>query len=137
MKIFLHIGTEKTGSSYLQTTLARNRQDLLLSGIHYPEAGKRENDMFQGRISPGNAVELTRMLENADYKNVFNFFNELYHRASELKCNAVLLSNENLVRVLSVQSNVDLLFQVAKQIGFKDFKFILFLRNPVDQAIAD
>ena len=63
MKLYLHIGTEKTASSFVQTTFARNRDWLSSLGVFYPKGGKRENDMMAGLISPGNAKDLTILLK--------------------------------------------------------------------------
>jgi hypothetical protein len=35
-RVLLHVGTPKTGTSYLQDVLYRNRTQLLLHGVHYP-----------------------------------------------------------------------------------------------------
>ena len=40
MKLMLHIGTSKTGSTYIQHFLNENRAELLDQGIYYPEIGQ-------------------------------------------------------------------------------------------------
>lgn len=40
MHLFLHIGPHKTGSTYIQQTLAHNAEALGRSGIIYPQAGR-------------------------------------------------------------------------------------------------
>ena len=55
MNLYLHIGTEKTGSSHLQSLSAINRDLLKKSGIWFPEAEKRDNMLLSGDISAGNA----------------------------------------------------------------------------------
>ncbi|MDT7712277.1 MAG: hypothetical protein QOG46_966 [Pseudonocardiales bacterium] len=35
-RVFLHVGTPKTGTTYLQDLLWRNRQELRRRGVHYP-----------------------------------------------------------------------------------------------------
>ena len=42
-EIILHIGHGKTGSSYLQSFLALNREKLLDIGIDYPKDDEFEN----------------------------------------------------------------------------------------------
>jgi hypothetical protein len=38
-KVTLHVGLEKTGTSYLQSAFEGNRRKLARTGIHYPKAG--------------------------------------------------------------------------------------------------
>ena len=52
-KLFLHIGHSKTGSSYLQSFLALNREKLLDMDIDYPK-GKAINRAKKGLITSGN-----------------------------------------------------------------------------------
>ena len=55
-EIILHIGHGKTGSSYLQSVLALNRDKLLDLGIDYPEINSFESERAKkGEISSGNA----------------------------------------------------------------------------------
>jgi len=44
MRLLLHAGTEKTGSSYLQTAFNDRSGDLATRGIHYPTGGFQQGD---------------------------------------------------------------------------------------------
>ena len=55
-ELILHIGHGKTGSSYLQSVLAINRELLLGKGIYYPEH-KSDSAARLGRISSGNGSD--------------------------------------------------------------------------------
>ncbi|WP_444958052.1 hypothetical protein [Microbulbifer sp. ZKSA002] len=43
MKIYVHIGSDKTGSTAIQTTLYQNREALRAQGIEYPQLLNQEN----------------------------------------------------------------------------------------------
>lgn len=46
-KLVLHIGTHKTGTTYIQNVLARNAARLLQAGILYPKSGQIHNAHFK------------------------------------------------------------------------------------------
>lgn len=136
MKLLLHIGTEKTGSSYLQTLFALNRDQLRTSGIFYPTAGNRESDMLEGRISPGNGKALFEALR-ASNKNQVNILIKTYSSQAETKqCKTVLISNENLIEVLKDQLRFDLLRTCCEANSIDLTDLLLVLRDPVDQALS-
>ena len=55
-EIILHIGHGKTGTSYLQSCLALNRQKLLDIGIDYPE-DRSFKSAKKGEITSGNPAQ--------------------------------------------------------------------------------
>ena len=136
MDLYLHIGTEKTGSSYLQSLAAVNRDTLLKAGIFFPHGGKRDDDMLNGRISPGNARMFCKILENNAGTLITSWLKEKYDEANSNKCNKLLLSNEELVLALSRLEILTKLIQSSKDAGFTSLNFLLFLRDPVDQALS-
>ncbi|MDZ7755183.1 hypothetical protein [Rhodohalobacter sp.] len=68
MKIYLHIGTEKTGSSHLQSIAGINRERLTNEGIWFPKAEKLEQQLLKGEISAGNAQDITDALNADDFE---------------------------------------------------------------------
>lgn len=136
MNLFLHIGTEKTGSSFLQTMAARNRDNLVACGIYFPEGGKRERDMLAGRVSPGNAKSVFDAASKGDWKLVRTILYRIVNEGTDRGCEAVLLSNENLIELAAVENGFKTLQQVALEVGFNNIEALLILRNPVDQALS-
>ena len=43
MKLFIHIGLHKTGTTTFQTFLHHNRKTLINAGVFYPEMGEHES----------------------------------------------------------------------------------------------
>jgi hypothetical protein len=66
-KIFLHIGSDKAGSTALQTHLAANRQLLLRHGVYLPRIGKAgalgHHGLFFLNFTPANAQELVEEID--------------------------------------------------------------------------
>ncbi len=135
MKLYLHIGTEKTGSSFIQTTFARNRDWLSSQGIFYPKGGKRESDMMAGLISPGNAKDLTILLLDENWKKVEKYFRGLTAQVPS-NITSIVLSNENMLEALANPLNCERLVKVCQKYGFKTIEILLILRDPLDQALS-
>ena len=135
MKLYLHIGTEKTGSSYLQTLAAMNRDILLKNGVWFPTAGKRERQLLAGEISAGNAQPLADALNKKQGQLVNALVKEWKKEAEERACKACLLSNELLLLAVSKPSTLRFLVDLIRQ-EFQSTSVLLMLRDPVDQALS-
>ena len=115
--VFLHVGHDKTGSSFLQASLALSAAALLEQGIIYPfhksfEAAKR------GEITSGNMTRSTDLLP----------FVEQAASAQE-DVGRLLFSNEALFRRMQ-EDDLPRLAEVF------NVTVILFLRDPLEYAIS-
>ncbi|MDN4166613.1 hypothetical protein QWY31_13975 [Cytophagales bacterium LB-30] len=136
MKLFLHIGTEKTGSSFLQTVSARNRDLLQKCKIFYPKAGNRERDMIQGRISPGNGYPIFKGIKDGKFNGVHKFLSNQLKFALVEGCDSVLISNENIVDLALQDEGISKLNNVILEAGYQSVQWLLIIRDPLDQAIS-
>lgn len=136
MRLYLHIGTEKTGSSYLQSMMALNREVLQQKHIWFPLAGKRERQMLEGEISAGNAQPLADAIKEGDFDQIHDILQKHLAGAQRKGCGAVLLSNETIVLALSGDQKVKAFQQAIKQAGYSKAQYLLILRDPVDQALS-
>lgn len=136
MKLYLHIGTEKTGSSHLQSMAALNRERLKNYGIFFPNAGKWEKEMRAGRISAGNAQHITDALESRQFEILEKFFHDYSLLVKKNNSYILLLSNELLISVLSQPALLARFTEITKKAGFEDISYLLILRDPVDQALS-
>lgn len=134
--LFLHIGTEKTGSSYIQSLFALNREQLLISGIYYPVDHKWEKEMLAGRISPGNGESFLYLLKNNDWKGVKEMFSIYSQACTRNSCHSILISNENLIEPLSTNDQLKKLMECCRDLVIDSVQFLLVLRDPVEQAIS-
>lgn len=137
MNLYLHIGTEKTGSSYLQTLLALNREKLLKRGFHYPRTDERwEKRMKSGVVSPGNSHLLSKALRTQDFNEARKLILITYDEANQKQANSVILSNELLIFALFEKNSFENIHELFLECGFSDIKYCLYIREPVDQALS-
>lgn len=114
-EIILHIGHGNTGSSYLQSVLALNRDKLLDLGMDYPENNSFERAK-RGEISSGNA--------SVFFKNYFNL-------ESITDKERILFSNEGFLFKLingTKEFKSEFFVKFCEKYG-KRLKVILFTRN--------
>lgn len=135
MMLSIHIGTEKTGSSHLQSMCALNREALQQQGIWFSRADKVEAQMTRGDISPGNAQPLADLLNSGDTEAAKSWLRGMLQAARDHECNHLLLSNELLVLSLSGNGQLAAFLDICRQLDCS-VRFLLILRDPVDQALS-
>lgn len=114
MKLILHIGYGKTGTSAIQSYLALNSSLLKDYGINYP-SHRSMNNAMKGKVSSGNLGGIddwqSEILKTAD-SNLINLYSgeRLFNK---------LVGGESIDRLLSAFSSV---------------KVLLFIRDPFDHV---
>jgi hypothetical protein len=136
MKLYLHIGSEKTGSSFLQSYLTKNRLMLKSHSLYFSDAGNHEADMLSGTISPGNASELNALLIQKSWLEVEHWMKNKYKAAKTNGCTKLLLSNEILIKTFSETDVLARFIEITKEQGFALQDLFLVIREPVDQALS-
>jgi hypothetical protein len=137
MRCLLHIGTEKTGSSYLQCVLALARDRLLQRGLWFAEGAPfDEKCMKSGRISGGNALRMAEEIGRDEWDSVRVRLNAARDRASDFDASGVVISSELLLRPLSTDGRLSTYVDVLHASGFSEVKFLLVLRHPADQLLS-
>jgi len=135
MKLYLHCGYHKTGSSFLQTLFSRNRDLLQEHGYHFPVA-TREYDMMSGNISPGNGPELAAALKQNNSRESSDLLAGYVAEAQKKGCEAVLLSSENFFHAFDRKHAIECLVTVTKENGIGDIRALLYFRDPVSHALS-
>ncbi|MEL0649174.1 hypothetical protein V6248_17235 [Pseudoalteromonas agarivorans] len=113
MKIIIHIGPPKTGTSAIQKWLKDNAQFLLSKGIFYPEHRQDSNG-----ISSGNFLSIFDASQNDYTLNKERLVN-ITLQAEKAKCHTLLLSSEFFFSRLSPLAD-----------ALPDAQFIAYVRNP-------
>jgi hypothetical protein len=134
MKLYLHIGTEKTGSSFLQSLIYFNKE--FLQRNHYifiPKDYIQDKKMSKGVISGGNGVELYNLLESKNNNKIFDYLTDIKTKALECQCESILISNENLFRVIG--RHFITFFSFCDNLKI-NVEMCLFLREPLSHIIS-
>ena len=138
-KLFLHIGTEKTGTTTLQTLFSDNRARMAETGVLYPRIPGPVNHVgaalyaldLEDRPDLRSSLGLQTTAELAAYRN--GFVETLSREAATSGCDAVLISNEHLSSRLTQKPQIDRLVQGLRQIT-QDIRVIVYLRPQYELA---
>lgn len=126
-KLLIHAGQFKTGSSFLQSSIAGSADALMAAGICYPVYGDFAQ-AAKGRITSGNGG----LVLNQDPDALIAAL-----KAEKRPFDRVLLSNEFFSTQLfdeAVQARIDTL---CAALDIDRVEVLLFTRNPVDHAVSE
>lgn len=135
MKLFVHFGIYKAGSSYLQYIAGNKRSELVNLGIWFPNSPD-DSKMNAGAISAGNAFELSGLLKHKDFQKIEQYLKRIKEEATKRNCDKVLLSSEALVHQFAKKDGLELLSKTLKKTGFNQVYALAFFRDLVDHCIS-
>ncbi|HWK66439.1 MAG TPA: hypothetical protein VNS34_16020 [Rhizobiaceae bacterium] len=130
--LFLHIGGPKTGTSAIQSMLAKNTAVLAGLGIHYPDhhslAAAREL-----QITSGNGVPLAKLLgcrlpDDVSTDHIIPEVNGAFDRGTSLLYSSEALSSFEIEAAKAFREQV-------LEIGFR-IKVIFYVRSVADHALS-
>ncbi|MDC1065085.1 hypothetical protein OAQ86_01550 [Candidatus Pseudothioglobus singularis] len=121
MKLFIHIGLHKTGTTTFQTFLHLNRNALLKAGVFYPEMGEHESHW----VLPNQLVR-----NNWDY--VEDFMKSSFQTAKKENVETVFISSEDFELFLFEGFRASQLENLAYEIGYSSISWACILRNQWD-----
>ena len=134
MTIYLHIGTEKTGTTYIQNFLRQNHDKLLKQGYFFPTSPGMENHIrLTAYAQDDNTIDdlrfslnVTRPKEVAAFRN--NFKKQLLAETDQNRASNIIFSNEHcssrLLTIAEISRLKDLLDLIDKNI-----KIVVYLRR--------
>ncbi len=113
-EVFLHIGTNKTGSTSIQNQLYKDRSELLKHGISYPLETKAHHHVFRNKT--GNL------------RLKIDSWSELMKEIASPEIKKVIISAEGFARGYA---NIELegLYQIKNELRNFDVTIVLFLRS--------
>ena len=135
MRLHLHVGHGKTGSSYLQSWWALNRSELWrVDRLHYPVADSDQRAL-SGRFTMGNGFLLDQALKVSHQpQQLSQFWSDVLPKQKDPDPNGVLFSAERWARHLPMQ--LEDLIRVADVGGFDQLTIWLLVRDPLDHALS-
>lgn len=122
MKIFLHIGTHRTGSTSIQRFLASARDILARNGVLYPQTGRPDTDW-------SNQYGHHRLAYAAKTSDSFNhgLWQSLVREIENFRGNKVIISSEEFE-----QCNKKECKKIAQILSGHTIRIILYLRPPLE-----
>ncbi len=137
--LFLHIGTEKTGTTTLQTMFAENRETLSNAGLLYPYTPGPVNHVgsalyaldLEDRPDLRAALGLHTADQLAAYRDAF--VARLSQEAHASHCGALLISNEHLSSRLTQQAQIERLVHGLRQVT-PTIRVVVYLRPQYELA---
>ena len=120
--LYLHIGYHKTGTTFLQTTLYKNRQELLTQGFLYPKSGVGLGYGHPLLSTLFKLHETTRVRCIDEQHESKKYWIKLIKEIKSSTAHSIILSSENFRR------NQDFKFMKDCLDNF-DLKIIIYLRR--------
>lgn len=120
--LYLHIGHDKTGSSFIQSTLALNDEALKANGIHYPSVGNFSKAR-QGFISNGNWAAFDDPAASI--------------KAAPPQCHATLFSSEGIFARLATPQHFVTFTGMLDRLAIEKVNVLLFIRDPIDHISSE
>lgn len=134
MRVYLHIGVEKTGTSSIQQFLRINRDALKEAGLLFPRAPGAENHMALAAAAQNeDKRDDLRMIYGLDSPAKIHDFRkrlveELVAEAEQARCHTVVLSGEHCSSRLTTPAEVELLWRMLQPLT-RDARVIVYLRR--------
>lgn len=118
--IYIHLGHEKTGSSFIQSSLEKSVSNLEEFGIYYP-IHKSKKTSPDAQIRSGNTGK----------RNLIDMCQK-FVKSNNFPSKTLLLSNETLFKYFANDENY---FHSLRKID-ANIKIVLMIRNPLELAFS-
>ena len=122
MKIVIHMGLHKTGSTSFQNFLSLNKLVLMDVGILYPNIDNNEESHWK---IPNQII-----LENWTYLE--NYFKEIILIANKNNLKTIFISSEDMSILLTESYRVKKFENLITRLGITEIEWVCVLRNQWD-----
>jgi hypothetical protein len=140
MKCYLHIGTEKTGTTTLQKFLALNRDLLESMGYFYPHTLGNTNHLklplmgYEG-YRPDDLMRLQDIYSDQDHQHLKKrTLSALQRELRQAASPSIILSSEHVQSRLRTTQEIQRLKEFLLQAGTREVVVIVYLRDPAELA---
>lgn len=131
-RVYLHIGTAKTGSSFLQATIAEHHEEFCKEGIYYPRVGR--NALFRDSghhllpvaLMPARWEELSLHIPQESLNTVWD---DLLTEISDIEETDIFISSEWFAFDVCDQQQIK---KIRCLLSNFDVKIIVVFRDVVD-----
>lgn len=144
MKCFLHIGTEKTGTTTIQAFLGTNRSRLLEKGFIYTQAAGRRNNhaLAVAAYKASRRDGFTTAAGISSAQQLFDFrkttLDSLRKEIDEVRAqgSAIIFSSEQFQARLTETEEIESLRDILLGLDIDEVSVIVYLRRPADIACS-
>jgi hypothetical protein len=131
-KLIVHVGTPKTGTSFLQEVCIKNYEKLLTLGVLYP--GVESNSFVKKANVPINASHILKYFFNySDKEELCDLINAELKIVFDFNINTVLISDETLIAYCVPHKGNHFIFEcliaVCKGLDI-ELSFVAYYRKP-------
>ncbi len=138
---WLHIGTEKTGTTTIQRHLARNRKTLKAQGFLYPVSPGETNHLALTACSIDDSrldivharCGIRRREEILPYRKKMT--DQLADELSEAGASSIIFSNEHLSTKIRTPEEIRRVKKICDEVAATT-KVIVYLRNQIDFLVS-
>ena len=143
MRVIVHIGMEKTGTTTIQALLYRNRETLAERGFHVLRCAGRSNHRaipsYCMRANRRDDYLRNRLVDNPEKRESFRekLREEFIHEIDSLDghLHTVLITSEHFHSLLEHQDELETLRELL-QVCFSDIRILVYLREQVDTVLS-
>lgn len=126
--IWLHIGVHKTGTTSIQTTLARHRDLLRTHGVYVPKAGTVD-------ACSGHHAIAWAALEDSRYRPAYGDIHDLCRELSVIPERVALISSEALEYLVEQGDALREIEAALLQVGW-EARYVVYLRRQSGYAAS-
>jgi hypothetical protein len=138
---FVHIGTEKTGTTTIQNFLSKNRSRLLKQGIYYPRSPGNQNHtalaVYAMRDARMSGIRRSSGVSNAEEVPEFRdrLTTRLDRELRDSDAETILFSNEHLSSRLSMPVEIERVRDLCARYASRTV-VVVYVRNQVDYLVS-
>ncbi|WP_445360346.1 hypothetical protein ACJJIL_17525 [Microbulbifer sp. EKSA005] len=141
-KLYIHIGTEKTGTTTVQEFLFKNREVLKGEGVLYPNILNLSNHVgfclaFMDFNPNSELYSVVGCEPNENSAKEFSgsILEKLAREIVSSDCDTVIISNEHLHSRITTQEEIFKIKEWASKF-FDEIEIVCYLRNQADLAVS-
>lgn len=122
MKIVIHMGLHKTGTTTFQNFLHLNKKNLLKFGILYPDIHENEDSHWQ----------IPNQILRNNWSYLESYFKFVFDTAIQKNASTVFVSSEGFAIMLTESFRIEKFESLLHKLGYQEINWECVLRNQWD-----
>ena len=143
MKVIVHIGTEKTGSTSIQEYLYQNKRRLNKAGFYYLQSGGARNSRALASYCTSDhkdddflaSIGVASLKEKAEFKREYIKSFRVEIKSLPKNIHTVIISSEHLHSRTNSQEEVNAVYELLSPF-FSKIKIVCYLREQLATSVS-